>query len=105
MIRASRRSLPLYSSSSTDQCARRRETEYTRLASTQYPNRQFLAPLIIRAHVAPGKLHEADSIVTAALSLPSDLNQSAIGTAADAVHELRWHGHASEADAMAAPNS
>ena len=79
-----------------------REIAYTRLASAQYPNRQFLAPLIIRAHVAVGKLREADSIMTAALSLPSDLRQSAIGTAADAVYELRWHGHASEADAMAA---
>ena len=79
-----------------------REIEYMRLASAQYPNRQSIAPLAIRAYVALGKLREADSIMTVALSLPTDLRQSAIGTAADAVYELRWHGHASEADAMAA---
>jgi len=79
-----------------------RELEYMRLGSAQYPNRQLLAPLIIRAYVALGKLRDADSIMTVALSLPTDLRESATTTAVFAVYELRWHGHASEADAMAA---
>ena len=78
-----------------------REFDFMRSASAQYPGRQYLAPFVIRAFVAVGRLREADSVVTAALSLPNDLRQSASGTAVTAIRELRWHGHASEADALA----
>jgi hypothetical protein len=77
-----------------------REQAVVRSGEEQYPGRLFLSLPRARALVALGRLHEANRVIDEALGLAPDIRSTAYRTAAMAMYEMRWHGHAAAADSL-----
>ena len=79
-----------------------RERIVMRAGRAQYPERLYLAIGEIRVLIALGQLGEADRAIDAMFALAPDTRSSALWFGVIAMYELRWHGHAAEADALGA---
>ena len=79
-----------------------RQLELVRRGEKLYPSRLYLIVDEVMALSALGRVDEANARIKDATTMPEDLTRSAATAIRVTIHELRYHGHAAEAKAVAA---